>query len=495
MLPLNLCRFRGFPSAGLSLRPHAFRLLGLAIALGCLLPGVRLLAQESDAREEAAPPAAPLQLAPVQPPINFRERPTYPTDSQRLRRTVQLDGVLSDGEWDPFYTVTGGPIKGTIYCNWDDNFLYLAARTEQPAVILFDVDMGGDGWLRGADNLELVIGSVPESGNPALVARLLNAANSKDAPAWNETATDTRTIQVAGKAVNGTQFIEIAIPKNTASLVLRPGATLGLRAEFLPPGLPSAYLPTQPFEPHLLLDAMLVESRALPASGVLPRLTLSDHKCVATQKLFATLELRNQRDLTVPIRSVTWTGQGNSINAVNTIRSVNVPSIPGLKTLKLKYDTVLPPDLAPGSYTLLVTVDLEDGKQVQSAATFTVVEPLQAQISSDPQPVEIVGQTKLQLNVDVYSAVPNHFRGDVEIISMPAGWELEGGKKRSVGIDREDARRVTRYNFKLPSTTQAGDYPFDVNVSWRGRVWNLKHTVHVTRTEAPSASAPAPPAK
>ena len=143
---------------------------------------------------------------------------------------------------------------------------------------------------------------------------------------------------------------------------------------------------------------------------------------------------------------------------------------------------------------LFVSVDLGGGRLVQAAATFTVVEPLQAQISSDPQPVAILGPTKVNVLVDVFSAVPNMFNGDAELTLIPSGWELQGGVKRGVHIDREDAHRVIRYTFKLPSTTQAGDYPVEAVVTWHGRSWKLRHTVQVVRTESTAPVKPAVPA-
>lgn len=424
------------------------------------------------------------------PAINFRERPKYVTDPQRMRRTAQIDGVLSDNEYDPFYTVTDGPIKGTVYCNWDDNYLYIAARTDGPATLIFDVDASNDGWLRSADNLEIVIGSVGEGGGITRAVRLLDAANSKESPAWNDKVIDPASLLVAGKVVNGSQFVEIAIPKSTGSLVLRSGVNIGLRVEFLPPIAATAYVPTQPFEPHLLLEGRLVDSRIQSVPGINPRLTISDDKCIASQNLFATLELLNQTDQPIPIKSVTWTGQGSSANAVNTVREVTVPPLPGLKTLRLKYKTVLPPDLTPGSYSLTVLVEMEGGKQIQSSRTFTVVEPIQAQMSAEPEPVAIVGQTKLMAVIDVFSAVPRGTTYDIELTTVPQGWEVDGGRKRKTSVDREDGHKKTRFTLKLPSTTPAGDYPLEATVTWRGRVWKLKHIAQVVRTDAPKLSAP-----
>lgn len=438
------------------------------------------------------PAAAAPVVAQAEPPaIKFRERPRYPADPPRLKRTPVVDGVLGDGEWDPFYTITDGLVKGTVYCNWDDNFLYLATRTDGAANVLFDLDLNGDGWLRGADNIELLIGSAAGGGTPPVSVRLLDASNTKDTPVWNDSAIDPRSIVVAQKMVNGTQILEVAIPKNSASLAPKVGQNLGIRAEFMPAGPITNFTSTAPFEPHLLLDATLSVARVTGAAGINPRLTLSDLKCIAGQKLFATLELTNQTDQNVNIKSVLWTGTGLSANVVNTLREVNVKPLMGLKKQKLTYQTVLPPNISVGSYLLTVTVEAEGGKTIQSAAAFTVVEAIQVQMSSEPQPLVVSGQTKLAVDVDITSSVPDHFRGDVELNVIPNGWLLDGGKKRSVLVDREDAHRVSRFTFKVPSTTSVGDYPVEATVTWRGQTWHARTVVKVIRTDAPTTpSAP-----
>jgi hypothetical protein len=462
------------------------------IVLGFALIAVRAWGQDSSGA--TATPATLTAQPPAQtaPSINFRVRPAYATDPQRLRRTPQIDGVLADGEWDPFYTVTDGPIKGTIFCNWDDNYLYIATRTDQPAGILVDIDATDDGWLRGADNLEVVVGSAGENSPPTLTARLLDAANSKDTPVWSTQSLDLKSILLAGKVVNGTQVIELAIPKNMGSLVLRPGANLGLRAEFLPAGPASAYVPTAPYEPHLLLDMTLVESRALAAAGINPHLSLSDLKCVAGEKLFATLELRNQTDIPVSIRTLSWGGTGASASVVDSIRQVATPPIPANGRLKLGYKTVLPESVSPGSYTLVVTAELTDGRQVQSTASFSVVEPIQPQISSDPDPVTVVGNTKLDVRVSIYSALQDHFRGELEVTKYPNGWVLEGNRRRSVAVYGEDHTGTEHVLFKLPSSTPAGDYPVEMRIVWRNRTWDLHRVIHVQTTVAAPAGTARP---
>lgn len=474
MFSLNLCQ-----CSRTMVRWGFAALLSIAV-----LPAV---AQDETKKDD---PKKEVGLADVQPPaelvpVNFKERPKFPSETQRLRRTVTVDGKMSEGEWDAFYSAKDDKAdKGTLYCNWDDEYLYLAVKSPVGVVVL-DVDAGGDGWLRSADNLEIVVGSV-EDGKPVSVAtRLLDAANSKDTPVWKEDETVGKGLKVVGNVANGVQTVEIAIPKNMGSLVPRNGANIGLRYELLPAGDAASFKPSAPFEPHLLVDATLVISRVQPIAGVNPRLTLSDTKCVAGQNLFATLELLNQTDQAIALKSVQWQGMGSSANAVNSLREVNVPPVAGLKTWKRGYKTVLPTSLAPGSYALTVTAETEDGKQAMAEAAFTVVEPLQVQMNAVPTPVAIIGQTKLAVDVEVWSAAPGGTRGDVELRDIPAGWELKGKPKRGWDVDRSDARKVVRYNFLLPSTTPAGEYPLEAVVSWHGRTWRVKQTVRVIRTDAP----------
>ncbi len=440
---------------------------------------------------QQAPPPAVTPFAPIR--INFRERPQVTAEPLRLRRTPKIDGVIGEGEWDAYYTVTDGPIRGTVYLNWDENFLYLAVKTLTPAGVVFDIDAGGDGWLRGADNLEIVAGAVNETGKPSLAVRLLDAANTKETPVWKDNPLDAGRIESASAPSGEGTIIELAVPRSLGSLVLRSGATLGVRADLIPPTPASAFIPTPAYEPHLLLDATLTETRAVAPAGVNPNLSLSDNKCVGGQTLFATMELLNQTETNLPVKSILWTGSGASYDALNTIREVVVPDLPGKKTLKLKYRTLLPANLPTGTYALNCTVEFEGGRQAVSSATFSVVEPLQVQMYGQPDPVAIVEKTRYTAIVDVFSAVPRGTGFNVELTGVPAGWELEGNKKRSGQIDREDAKTGVRFVFRVPNTTPAGDYPIEAVVTRQSRTWKAGYRARVVRASPlPSAPAPAP---
>lgn len=466
------------------------------IAFGGLMIGTvsSVKAQDKDPLidDEIKPAEVKVPVRPiVQPPIaiNFRERPKVMVDSKRLKKTISVDGVIADNKWDTFYNTTAGAVKGAILCNWDDDYLYLGVRADGQSNVVFDIDAGADGWLKGADNLEIVVEQLPNATVPKVSVHLLDATSNKDTPVWNDTAYDPKKILVSVKLVNNVQYIELAIPKEMGSMLLRDGVTMGIRGELFPLStLP--FTPTQPYEPHLLLEATLVSSHIISAPGINPTLSITDDKCAAGQELSATLRLLNQTDQPVPIKSVKWEGIGNSVNVLNSVREVAVPGLPPTKARDLKYKTRLPEKLSPGTYTIAVTVDLENGKQVYSTRTFTVVEPLQVRIFGDPDPVAIIGTTKYDAVLDITSAVPSYLKAEAEIMVMPSGWTLEGKKRRGVEVIGEDRRKLFRFRFKLPSTTAAGNYPIEAMLTYKERTWTVRYVARVVRTDAPTITPP-----
>lgn len=428
------------------------------------------------------------QVTAVQPAvvINYRERPRMPFDPQRLKLRPVIDGDIGATEWTPLYTVSEGPVTGTVYMNWDDDNVYLAARTNQVGWMVVDLDAAGDGWLRGADNLEIAVAPLGASGTPPLTARLLDAVANRDVPVWNTSVVSPQQIQCVVRQNGGGQSVEMAIPRGVAGVTPREGAQMGVRVDFLPTGtVPAA---TAPYEPHLLLDVTLVESRSTGVTGVVPRLSLEDSELVPGQVLHATLDLVNQVDTRRTVRSVTWTGVGPAQNYVKLLREVNIPPILGLKTLRLRYATPLPEATVPGFYQLTVSAVLDDGSEVSATASFSVVEAFTIQLDADPLDIALIGPTNVKVTVIVSSAAPGFKKAEVTL-SPPASWELKGKPRRSVNVHRENGVGRVTYGLTIPSVTQTGEYRISAEVTWRGRSWTAHRTIKVTRVEQ---SRPAP---
>ncbi|MGC8666635.1 MAG: NEW3 domain-containing protein [Chthonomonadales bacterium] len=435
--------------------------------------------------QEGNAPAAQPQEAPKQFSVNYRERPRYPFDRQRLKRRPVLDGIIAEGEWDPLYTISDGPVTGTVYLNWDDDYLYIAAKTDQPAWAIFDIDANDDGWLRGADNLEITVAPVTAGVMPPITARILDAASGKDQPVWNDRVVDTKAIQIAAKATGSNYVIELAVPKGIAGLMPRANATIGFRADFLPAG--QVPTPTPPYEPHLLVDVDLVDARVTGAPGVSPRLTLEDQRVIPGGTLNATLELIPGSDEPIPIRWVAWSGDGAAADILLSERNPNVPPVNPRKSLKLRYSCRLPDTAVPGFYQLSASAELANGRSVHATASFQVVEPFVLTMSASPEPAFPSDQNKERVTVEIQCAVPGYTRGDVEL-QVPAGWVIEGRHKKGFESQHQDSVIRPQFFVVIPSATQPGDYVLHARVTWHKREWRTSHILHVER----AAPAPAP---
>lgn len=471
--------------------------LSACVALAC--SGITGAAYAQASADPVAPPAevkpapavSPVEAKPVPVVINYRERPRFPFDPQRLQRKPALDGIISAGEWDPFYTIGDGPVTGSVYLNWDQDFLYVAARTDQAAWVVFDIDCNGDGWLRGADNLEITVAPLTVNKPQAVSVRLLDAASGKDTPVWNETVVNPASIAVAQQAAGSGAVVEMAIPKGIAGLQPRANATLGFRADFLPAA--SAPAPTQPYEPHLLLDVTLVESRAIGTPGVAPRLILDDSKVIPGQQMVATLELMNQTDAERHVRSVTWKGEGPAADILKSVREVSIPPLKGLKNLRLRYTTPLPETAIPGFYQLTGQAEMDDGRTVVATGSFSIVEPLSVQMSTEPEGITVMGPTQFKAFVTINSAVPGYCKGPVEL-QVPAGWEVKGRSKKDFVVERQDGQTRAMYYVTAPSSTPAGEYTLYATVSWRDKTYKVRKSITVGRLAGPSET-PAPSTK
>ena len=454
----------------------------MARTCSVLVAGIALVVACNQAYAQAAAEPPATAVAAPAPAINYRERPRAPYDPQRLKLKPTLDGQIGENEWTPLYTVTDGPVKGTVYVNWDDDYLYVAARTDTPCWFAFDLDANGDGWLRGADNLELVIGPPDASANPQVTARILDAASTRDVPAWNLKVVDPKSIQVVVKSGASGQVVEMAIPKGVAGLNPRKNAGMACRGDFVPMGPPPA--PTAPYEPHLLLDITLVEAKGVGAGGVAPRLVLEDNRLIAGQTFAATLDLMNQVEEDRQIKSVTWQGEGAAADLLSTLREVTIPPLKGLKSLRLKYKSVLPPTAIPGFYQMSVVAQLDNGSSVSANASFSVVEALSADLVLEPQSVTLIGPTQIKGIVEITNAFKGYMRGSIDLV-LPSGWTVKGKTQRTYNIPRQDGMTREVFAITIPSTTPAGDYAVNGTVTWRGKSWKIHRTIRVDRQPEP----------
>lgn len=156
---------------------------------------------------------------------------------QRLAITPMIDGRYDEEEWDALCPTAEAPTA----MQWEPNMLYLGALVPKGKDVVFTLDLRGDGWLIGNDNLE--IRATWDNGAPQVSARMLDATN-RNSPVWIAQPLLEGMIRSAGIMEDDKWTLEMAVPSAFGfEFVL--GRTIGVRSDVANPGenLGEAYVP------------------------------------------------------------------------------------------------------------------------------------------------------------------------------------------------------------------------------------------------------------
>ena len=192
-------------------------------------------------------------------------------DYDRKKKSPKIDGRIEKGEWDEFTSTPNGatpcdpnlpwgkaypPPKGAdyrmqTYLNWDDDYLYFAAKAPFKFLAAPEIDAQADGYFSGKDNLN-VNAAIPrdetrvkpnevQTSPGVMVWNNVEPVEENDMPVWTNELYDQREKckWAWGKDENGWYVLEMALAK-CPKLGFEPkaGQEMGVRPwfqGFLPP--------------------------------------------------------------------------------------------------------------------------------------------------------------------------------------------------------------------------------------------------------------------
>ncbi len=177
--------------------------------------------------------------APVAPqtPSPFTVAPVV-AETVRLAITPKLDGKLDEEEWDAF---SSGSCDS--FLQWEPGKVHVAAKLPVGTDMVASLDLSGNGWLQGNDNVEIRV-HMGASG-PEVTARRLDATRP-EGPTWTEAANVVGAAKAAA-GVEGDKWsceVTLADP-GTQMLPKRSQATIGARVDAVAPAdaLAEAFIP------------------------------------------------------------------------------------------------------------------------------------------------------------------------------------------------------------------------------------------------------------
>lgn len=190
-----------------------------------------------------------------QSPSPFTVAPEF-AESVRLAITPRIDGKISEEEWDQ---LGGGSV--TSYFQWQPGKLHFAAKLRVGQDLVTSLDLSGNGWLIGGDNVEV---RVKWNGNqPEVFARRLDATRA-EGPQWVDADALKGATTVAAMAEGEDWVVEATLSDPGWGLLPEKlGSSIGLRMDAFPTEEPLA----EPFVPRVvgMVTLMMDRGRGLPA--------------------------------------------------------------------------------------------------------------------------------------------------------------------------------------------------------------------------------------
>ena len=150
-----------------------------------------------------------------------------------------MDGKVVNEEWD---RLTDSPDLKTFF-QWEPGQVYLGSIARLNQDVVWSLDMNGDGWLVGSDNLEVRLSY--QNGGVQATLRKLDATNRSE-PKWLEVPYDEHSLLATGVTGAGGWTSEVRFAP-VGFGAMRAGMKVGIRAESIDPaaGAGEPYAPRQ----------------------------------------------------------------------------------------------------------------------------------------------------------------------------------------------------------------------------------------------------------
>lgn len=123
--------------------------------------------------------------------------------TNRIAMTPELDGIIETEEWDHLADVE----RLRTYLQWEPGTLYLGSNAPSGQEVVWSLDLAGDGWLRGNDNLEVRL--IP--GAEAVKVRVRRLVSVDANPVWVDDPVVEGLAKVAFKDEGGRWNGELAL--------------------------------------------------------------------------------------------------------------------------------------------------------------------------------------------------------------------------------------------------------------------------------------------
>ena len=368
-------------------------------------------------------------------------------ETVRMALTPKLDGKLSEEEWDRFAIIDGVQ----TYFQWQPSKLHAAATLPVGKDLVASFDLNGDGWLVGADNVEVRVSW--NAGAPSVRERILDATDLSQ-PKWVDLPPTTTAVEVGSSSSGSTWTVEFSAEDPARGVFpTEPKSTFALRfdavdASASPPAL----------SPRVLSLVRLGMERAsgLP-DGVVFKPEYAVKSVVPGESNQVRLTFQGDNTLGLKTIEVRTEGLGREFAQAKTLP---FPSFDRKGRAFVDYDTLLSPKAPLGYRLVRGTLTDGTGKQMLVQCSYQVAEPVSFEMPPPPKLKSKVEEQKIRVSIYLKSNTAQRIDG-LFVVQPPSGWKVVAGNGAGFLIygSRASARKAVE--FLVPAGAK-GAFPLKV---------------------------------
>lgn len=366
-------------------------------------------------------------------------------DPLRLAISPIRDGVVMDQEWDLLSETANGP----TFFQWEPGKIHVGAKPKPGQEVVMSLDMNGDGWLVGDDNLEIRVRMDGEE--PKAEIRQLDASD-RSGPVWVVPRLMPNSVQVAAKASSAYWNLEATVLAEGFSKEIKEDSRVGVRVDMVAAGtdVGPSYIPRSLSFMRLRFD----KSRNL-FSGLVWHPVIKNRNVARLDPLKFRFDFNVESDCPA-LQSIDVVGEGYARDAINQV-TVPFPTADRRGKALVDYSSEIKNEAVGGYRVIRATILAADGRIAQIRSSFRISDlldfdfglPTNVRYSEDAQIVK--GEITLR------SQGEGRINGKFSM-KLPDTWSGRRGQEEDflIYFSRGNAKVVVEYSIPGGAT---GVYP------------------------------------
>lgn len=350
----------------------------------------------------------------------------------RIACTPLLDGKIDAEEWDPLADREGM----RSFFQWEPGIIYAAAVVPGKSALVISLDLAGDGWLVGRDNLEIWIEDPEQGVQPRM--RLLDAT-IRSGPEWVVPPLLEDALKVAVMTSDNDWTAEVKL-LSLGIADVKAGAPIGVRIDAVNEARDAA----QPFWPRpTALTTLQMEKALNLPPGMSWRPSYRVRSLPQGDMLRVGLEFRDPASPAFARMAMRVLGLAAT---EATVVEQPFPGFDSKGKAFANYESAIAPGTPIGYRVLQVRLTPDDGPDATMLTSFQVADLVMFDVNL---PNNLVTKDEAQIvrgNVIIRSQSFDKLQGSFNIVP-PEGWTVAKGN--GTGFTIYHSRGSYRVNVEL----------------------------------------------